>query len=48
MGDREKGVSVGEKIREKYDLCSSFLTATLLDGSWIVTECMNFVCAETE
>ena len=27
--DREKGVSVGEKIREKYDWCSSFLTVCL-------------------
>ena len=26
MRDREKGVSIGEKIREKYDQCSSFLT----------------------
>ena len=24
--DKEKGVSVSEKIREKYDWCSSFLT----------------------
>ena len=29
MGDREKEVSVGEKIREKYDRCSSFLTVAM-------------------
>ena len=32
-GNREKGVSVGEKRREKYDQCSSFLT-----------ECVNEIC----
>ena len=26
VGYREKGASVGEKIRKKYDRCSSFLT----------------------
>ena len=26
VGNREKGVSIGKKIREKYDQCSSFLT----------------------
>ena len=29
MRDEEKGVFIGEKIREKYDWCSSFLTQGL-------------------
>ena len=30
VSDREKEVSIGKKIREKYDRCSSFLTGGLL------------------
>ena len=31
--DTEKGVSIGEKIREKYDWCSSFLTVVTSSSS---------------
>ena len=41
--DRGKGVSVGEKIKEKYDQCSSFLTAPIfLIQGW--SPCWNHFC----
>ena len=43
--DRGKGVSIGEKIREKYDWCSSFLTISHHPDA--ITESVD-MCVEGE